>query len=88
MSDNFNSTLRDLYSVRLDQAPNVDVQVIPGNPVSVKLVLSLRGPTNLRESLAKPPQGAILDVHMGKSEAMEVFEGIRRVARQMGWPLP
>jgi hypothetical protein len=88
MENDFSSVFRDVYSVRLDHPPNVDVQIIPGSVSPVRLSLSIQVPASLARALVTPPQGAILDIPLYKDAAIEIFCGIRKVALTMGWSLP
>jgi hypothetical protein len=88
MDNNFNDVVRDVYSVHLDFPPNVDVQIIPASISPVRLALSIQVPANLKLSLGKPPQGAILEIPLDREAAIELFCGIRTAAQTMGWSLP
>lgn len=88
MADDFSSVFRDVYSVRLDQAPNVDVRIIPASACPMQLALAIQVPVSLGRALAAPPQGAILEIPLHRESAIDIFRGIRKAARTMGWSLP
>jgi hypothetical protein len=82
MDTDFDSVFRDVYSVRLDHPPNVDVRIIPASISPVQLVLAIQAPVSLAHALVVPPQGAILEIPLHKEAAIELFCGIRKVARK------
>jgi hypothetical protein len=88
MDSDFDSVFRDVYSVRLDHPPNVDVQPILSSISPVRLSLSILVPASLKNAPVTPPQGAILEIPLDKEAAIELFCGIRKVAQAMGWSLP
>jgi hypothetical protein len=88
MDNDFNSVFRDVYSVRLDHPTNVDVRAILGSVFPMQLALAIQVPVSLARTLAKPPQGAILEIPLHKKAAIELFCGIRRVAQTLDWSLP
>jgi hypothetical protein len=87
MSDNFSRVLRDVFVVQLSHPPNVELKLIPGGQLPVRLVLSLEGRPDLERALATPSLGTILEVGMKWGVAIEIYQQIADIARTMGWPL-
>jgi hypothetical protein len=88
MDGDLDSIFRDVYSVRLDHRPNVEVRIIPAGISPVRLVLAIQVPASLTRALVVPPQGAILEIPLDEDAAIDIFRGIRKVAQTMDWSLP
>lgn len=87
-SDEYRRITRDLFRVRLDQAPNVDVRLIPGSIFPARLVLTLQDRPDLERALATPHRGAILELDMTEEVVVEIYRQIWKLAQTTGLPLP
>lgn len=77
-----------VYSCRLKPDDQIEARIIPGSQEPVKLSLSLREHQGLQGFREIRQQEAVLDIHMTKEKALEIFDHIRKLALTMGWPLP
>jgi hypothetical protein len=82
----FNDTFLESYRGHLEPT-DIRVGHVVGSELPVKLSLAQPVGMQIKHALATPPQGAMLELDMTAETAAHLVGEIRRLFREMGWPL-
>ncbi|MEI9914661.1 MAG: hypothetical protein WDN29_01275 [Methylovirgula sp.] len=86
--DDYTQITNDLFRVRLDRLPDVELKTVPSSAFLARLVLVLQVRPDLERALATPDRGAILEVDMVWDVAAKIYGQIWQLAQTMDLPLP
>lgn len=78
-----------LYIVKHVPEHGLEIALVPGLfDAPVRLSLVVRASYLVGRALENEEEGANLAICMGQAAALKLFSEIRKMAREMGWPLP